>query len=459
MLSGMLGERGVDLDMRCGGRGACGRCRVKLLGGEWAENGVKMAVPSDALACRTILLSDYGTVEVGRGSLLPERDGVLLEEWRTARPLPRVPETVVGIDIGTTTIAAAALQDGKIVAHGSRFNPQAVFGDNVVSRISAAKGNLREMRTLLLDALREMLSGFPTPSRVAVAANPTMTCIFHGIDPTPLGSAPFTLPQQSFAPISGECIGLPNDVPIYTVPLVAGYLGGDVLGGMAEAQLEAGELFMDLGTNCEMVLRCSDGGAVGTSSAAGPAFEGAGLSCGVRAVDGAISHFRADGGYDVIGGGKPIGCCGSALVDLIAVEYANGRLSRYGRIQPKADCIHVADGIAVSERDIETLLKAKAAVFAGVLSLERHCGMQASRLVLAGGFAQYLDVANAVRIGMLPQRGCRVVGNVSLAGALRLAAAPEHADELDGLRKSIKEIPLNLIPEFQDYFMDGMMLP
>ncbi|MBO4345464.1 MAG: DUF4445 domain-containing protein, partial [Victivallales bacterium] len=319
LLSDVLAERGVRLDMRCGGRGVCGFCTVKLLSGEWKENGRRIYAPAEALSCRTILLSESGTVEVGQGRMLSEKGGVLLEEWRTARPLPKVPETVVGIDIGTTTIAAAALRDGRIVSRASRFNPQAVFGDNVVSRISASRGHLPEMRALLLDALREMLSGFPTPSRVAVAANPTMTCIYHGIDPTPLGSAPFTLPKQSFAPISGECIGLPNDVPIYTVPLVAGYLGGDVLGGMAEAQLEAGELFIDLGTNCEMVLRCSDGCAVGTSSAAGPAFEGAGLTCGLRAVDGAISHFRTDGGYDVIGGGKPIGLCGSALVDLLAV--------------------------------------------------------------------------------------------------------------------------------------------
>ncbi|MBQ7649552.1 MAG: DUF4445 domain-containing protein, partial [Victivallales bacterium] len=365
----------------------------------------------------------------------------------------------VGFDIGTTTIAAAAMQNGRVVAQSSRFNPQAVFGDNVVSRISASSAHLAEMRSTLLGTMREMLAELPSPSRVAVAGNPTMTCIFHGIDPTPIGRAPFTLPQKSFGPISGEHLGLLYNINIYTVPLISAYLGGDVLGGMAEAQLAPGDLFIDLGTNCEMLFRTGDNKCVGSSSAAGPAFEGAGISCGMRAVPGAITHFRTLDVFDGIGGGTPLGLCGSALVDLLALMRSNGRLTQYGRIQPKAGSIRIANGIVLTERDIETLLKANAAVHGGILALERHCGQTAKRLVLAGGFAQYLDVSNAVRIGLLPERDCRVVGNVSLAGSLRLAAMPEYAHELETIAATVSETPLNLIPEFQDYYIDSLIIP
>ena len=431
---------------------------MRLLSGRWFENGRQLDAPAEVFACQTVLLSERGTVEVGQTSRLPDRDGVIANEWRTARPLPKHDATVVGFDIGTTTIAAAALCNGKIAAQSSRFNPQAVFGDNVISRISASCAHLDEMRTSLLQTMREMLAELPTPSCVAVAGNPTMTCIFHGIDPTPIGCAPFMVPQKSFAPVSGEYLGLLYNINIYTVPLVSAYLGGDVLGGMAEAQLSSGDLFIDLGTNCEMLFRMEDG-CVGSSSAAGPAFEGAGISCGMRAVPGAITHFHTIGDFDVIGGGRPLGLCGSAMIDLLAIERSDGHLTKFGRIQPKADSISLANGIAITERDIETLLKAKAAVHGGILALEKHCGQTAKRLVLAGGFAQYLDVSNAVSIGLLPRRGCRVVGNVSLASALRLAATPEHSVELEKLSSAITEVPLNLIPEFQDYYIDSMMLP
>ena len=458
-LSIILADAGVPLDLRCGGKGTCGRCKVRLLSGSWNENGRHLDAPAEALACQTILLSEDGTVEIGQETMLPDREGVIANEWSTARVLPSTAETVVGFDIGTTTIAAAALHGGKVVAHSSRFNPQAAFGDNVISRISASREHLAEMRAILLDTMREMLTELPSPSSVAVAGNPTMTCIFHGIDPTPIGRAPFTLPQKSFASVSGKPLGLLYNINLYTVPLISAYLGGDVLGGMAEAQLAPGDLFIDLGTNCEMLFRNDDNQCVGSSSAAGPAFEGAGILCGMRAVPGAITHFRSFDNFDVVGGVKPLGLCGSALVDLLALMRSNGRLTQYGRIQPKADSIRIADGIVVTERDIETLLKAKAAVHGGILALEKHCGQTAKRLVLAGGFAQYLDVSNAIRIGLIPQRDCRTVGNVSLAAALRLAAMPEYAHELETTAATVSETPLNLIPEFQDYYIDSMILP
>ena len=469
-LATFLRKAGVPLDMRCDGRGTCGRCRVHLLSGQWLENGVVVDAPADTLACRTRLLSEAGFVEVPESSCLPKNDGQFADAWQNLEPMPILDKVVIGIDIGTTTLAAAALCNGNIIARETCFNPQSRFGDNVMSRISAAETFLTEMRQVLLDALAEMLRKMPPPARVAIAGNSTMTCIFHGVNPAPLGRAPFELPQSSFAPVPGTCLGLPASVPIHTMPLISAFLGGDILGGLWETHLEKGDYFIDIGTNCEIAFRGMAGALGGAAAAAGPAFEGAGIACGTRAVPGAICHYRGAKDFDVICPvaqahsscveDAPVGLCGSAMVDVLAVLRRSGRLNRFGRFVPPSSSLEVVEGLSLSEHDIEQLLKAKGALAAGIRSLEESLYlMDCKRLILAGGFAQYLDIQNAVAIGMLPDRPTRIVGNTSLAAAVRLAATPHSAKELTALAQSVMEYHLNNLPSFELRFMEGMLLP
>ena len=453
VLAEQIRKLGFPLDMRCDGRGTCGRCRVRLLSGRWLENGVKVEAPAEVLACRIHLLSDAGAVEIPSSSCLPGDDGVFSDAWQNLAPMPVQDDVVIGIDIGTTTLAAAALRDGRIIAREVCFNPQARFGDNVMSRISAAETHLAEMRQVLLDALAEMLQRMPPPTRVAIAGNSTMTSIFHGMNPAPLGCAPFLLPQREFAPVSGESIGLPPSVPIHTLPLMTAFLGGDILGGLWETRLEKGDLFIDIGTNCEMVFRKMDGSLCGAAAAAGPAFEGAGIACGMRAVPGAICCYRSFNDYDVIPDGSPIGLCGSGMIDVLAVLHRSGQLNRFGRYVPPSTTLEVAKGMLLSELDIEQLLKAKGALAAGIHCLEEYCGTSCKRLILAGGFAQYLDLQNAIAIGMLPDRPAVLVGNTSLAAAVRLAATPQSAKELSSLAQSTTEVHLNNLPDFELKFL------
>ena len=460
VLAEQLRKRGVPLDMRCDGHGTCGRCRVRLLSGQWLENGMPVDAPAEALACRTRLLSDAGAVEVPDSSCLPKNDGLFADAWQNLEPMPVLDKVVIGIDIGTTTLAAAALCNGNIIARETCFNPQARFGDNVMSRISAAETHLMEMRQVLLDALAEMMRKMPPPTRVAIAGNSTMTCIFHGVNPTPLGHAPFELPQSNFAPVPGTCLGLPASVPIHTMPLISAFLGGDILGGLWETHLEKGDYFIDIGTNCEIAFRGMHGALGGAAAAAGPAFESAGIACGTRAVPGAICHYRGFHDYDVIPGRPLVGLCGSAMVDVLAVLHRSGRLNRFGRFVPPSSSLEVAEGLSLSEQDIEQLLKAKGALAAGIRSLEESFYlMDCKRLILAGGFAQYLDVQNAIAIGMLPDRPTRIVGNSSLAAAVRLAATPRSTKELTTLAQSVMEYHLNNLPSFELKFLDGMLLP
>ncbi len=451
-LSRILLEAGASIDLRCGGRGSCGRCRVKVLSGIWMENGRAVTAPAEVLACRTRLLSAVGEVE------LPEPDHGKIElEWISTRALPECAVPVVAVDIGTTTIAAIKIEHGKIVGRAGCFNGQNRFGDNVVTRIAAAAHQLPQLQKAVLESISSLLTelGAGEVARIAVAGNTVMSCLFHGIDPATIGVAPFTPPCRIFP----ERRDLFGTIPVWTVPAIAGYVGGDLTAGVLETELQPGEMLVDIGTNCEIVYR-SESGWVCTAAAAGPAFEGAGIHCGMRAVAGAIDHIRNDGSYSVIGGGAPRGLCGSALIDLLATGRRRGRLNQFGRIEPPASQWSLAPGVFLTEPELEQLLKAKAAVGAGIATLEAYCGVPAKVIYLAGGFARYLDLEHAVAIGMLPAcREFRVVGNTSLGGAAQLALAPDLVmPELLWLIDLPRELPLNLLPGFETRYLDGLLL-
>jgi len=453
-LAQQLEATGVALDLRCGGQGTCGRCRVRLIEGALLLDGRPVAAQADVPACRARLGSGTAIVDVPAAALAPA-NGRIAAGWQCV-PLPRTPETVIAVDIGTTTLAAVKVRQGEVLAIAGCYNPQSRFGDNVITRImNAADGGLARMQAAVLDATRGLLEtlGLEGVQRIAIAGNTVMTCLFHGVDPTPIGALPFTPPLRVFP----ERRDLVEGIPLLTVPCISGYVGGDLTAGLAETGLRPGEMLIDIGTNCEIIL-ATDRETV-CAAAAGPAFEGAGLSCVCRAGDGAIDHFLDDGAFTLIGDGEPAGLCGSAFIDFIATRRRAGRISTVGRYQPAAAFCSVTDKIKVHERDIEQILKAKAAVWAGIRTIEEHCGGPARKIFLAGGFAQYLDLANGRAIGMLPGRPCEIVGNTSLAGAARLACDPAHGARLAALINTPREIPLNTLPAFQDNFIDGLLLP
>ncbi len=442
---------GMKPDLRCGRRGTCRRCRVRVLSGTWESDGRQVHAPAEVLACRTRLLSESGEVEFTPVA----KTGNIVADWHSS-PLPVNSETVIGIDLGTTTIAAVKVSAGQITRKASCFNAQSHYGDNVLTRINAAATDLKGLQSAVLSSAKELLNELDLTGvkRIAVSGNTVMTCLFHGIDPSSIGVLPFTPPQRIFP----ERHDLFGKIPVQTVPCIAGYVGGDLTAGLFETELKPGEMLVDIGTNCEIVFNTPNG-LICTAAAAGPAFEGAGLHFGCRAAEGAIDHYFKGRDFSVIGHAEPHGLCGSAYIDFLAVERAAGRLNCIGRYIPKADKMDITENIFVHEYDIEQLLKAKAAVYAGIKTFEDHCQVQASTIYLAGGFAQFLDLENAIGIGMLPERQYRIVGNTSLAGAARLAVQPEIMGELIKLIDQPSEIPLNTLPDFQDNFIDGLMLP
>ena len=454
ILSEILAAKGVALDMRCGGQGKCGRCRVKLVSGEWQCNGAPALPPAEVPACRTRLVGGRGIVEVP-DVVEAAPAGMPGFEFST----DSADETVIAVDLGTTTIAAVKLGGGRAKTAGT-FNAQMRCGDNVVARIAraATPDGLKELQNACLASVRQLLNELGTDGvdRIAVAGNTVMCSLLHGVDPASIGFYPFRAPQLAFPPRRD----LLPPFEVWTVPCISGYLGGDITSGLYAAKLVPGEMLIDLGTNCEIVFDTGRG-YVGTSAAAGPAFEGAGLRCGMRAAAGAIEHFFPGGGFSIIGGGEPRGICGSAYVDYLARERAAGKLNEFGRFaDPTESYREIAPGVGIGEDDVEQLLKAKAAVGSGIAALEEHCGMKAAKLVLAGGFASGLDTDNAVAIGMLPAgREIRCIGNASLTGAAALAVDPDLMAKFTRLSELPKELPLAQLPGFERCFVNALLLP
>ena len=465
-------------DLRCAGRGTCGRCRITLLAGRYLVAGKELCVtaPTRALACQTTLLSAEGLIDVPPSAMCVP-NGQIHALW-DGPPLLKRDECVVAVDLGTTTVAAVKIRNGDILASASCYNQQSRFGDNVISRISqaATPATLAAMQQAAVASLNDLLAelGADDAQRLAIAGNTVMTTLLWGIDPAPIGVMPFTPPLRVFPQRRADELGiaLPGATPVMALPAIAGYVGGDLTAGIHECQLAPFEMLIDIGTNCEIVLRTNDG-LFCTAAAAGPAFEGAAIPSGSRAVAGAIDHVQPDWSYSVIGGGAPNGLCGSAMVDVLYAGRHAGWLNACGRLQADVlgkryrrdgnlQLVDIAPGVALSEADIEQLLKAKAAVYAGIQSLLEYCHCpveQLQRIVLAGGFARYLDLDHAVAIAMLPRAKTHIAGNTSLAGAARLAVNPNIMDELLAIIAEPKDVPLNMIDGFENNYIDALFLP
>mgnify|MGYP005892488301 CR=1 FL=1 len=496
-LSETLREAGIGLDLRCGGNGRCGRCRIELVRGDFVAAGRAVSLRGKETAavnaCTCFPAGAEGEIRIPAASL-HRSDGAVEVNFSPVPDLSGGPGGLsVAVDIGTTTVAALLLHDGEIVASAGRLNRQARFGDNVIDRIvgvSSPEGLAELQRAVAAETIDPLLRELtPEPEkirRIAVAGNTVMTHLLYGIDPAPIGVAPFEPPRRRFPVVPAKELGISAapEAAVLAAPAVGGNVGGDLVAGMAATGFGGDgrtELLLDLGTNCEMIL-AHRGEFLAAGAAAGPAFERSGAEHGSRAGEGVVEHLRFDaaGKFEltVRGGGKAAGLCGSALVDFLAFGRRSGLLDEFGRFDPGVPArwgrrvmrdgvlgCRIAPGVVISESDVEALLQAKAAVRAGIHSLLRAAGIAPAaleRLRLCGGFARGLDLASARAIGMLPALPdgvFRLCGNAALAGAALLAAKPERMAEFDRLASLPRELPLNSIPGFEQDFIAGLLLP
>jgi uncharacterized 2Fe-2S/4Fe-4S cluster protein (DUF4445 family) len=405
------------------------------------------------------------------------------------------------LDVGTGTPVAVA----------SMLNKQQPYGGDVITRISAtmmdpeALGRLQTAagETLQQLALQVCTEGGVDPKtvyEVALAGNATMTALVLGIDPEPLGVAPFVMSTSQPRSVLAEELGLSLHPRARAAlfPALGAYVGGDIVAGMLATGMDRDQrtrLFIDVGTNCEIVL--SDGDTIlATAAPAGPAFEGGAIRCGMRAADGAIEVIKLDPEGDqpvelgVIGDVEPMGICGSGLVDAVAELVKVGLLDASGRFIPEEDAVasvpaladrltkigeervfvlhrptpdtDVSECVYLSQRDVRELQFAKAAISTGWSLLLEDLGLEhrdVQQVLLAGSFGSYLSPASAVRIGLVPQLPVlRIVaaGNVAGEGAKMALLSLRERQGADVLLEEVRYVELSDRPDFQDAFVEQL---
>ena len=413
----------------------------------------------------------------------------------------------LAFDLGTTTVVANLLDvdTGTPVAVRSMLNKQQPFGADVISRISAtmmdpdALAKLQELAHETLGGLADEAIEAGGIAReevyeVVLAGNATMTQIALGIDPEPVGVAPFVMTSEGYPGLRATDLGVSIHplAPATVFPSLGAYVGGDITAGILATGLDRDRrlrLFIDVGTNCEIAIGNQDR-IVATAAPAGPAFEAASIKCGMRAADGAIEIVKlTDDGVDlgVIGDAEPIGMCGSGLVDAVAELVRMGVLDSSGkyltdeeaaeRVPGLADRLATIDGervfmlhqgdqpVFLSQRDVRELQFAKAAIATGWRLLLEELGIddgEIQQVLLAGSFGSYLSAASAIRIGLVPKLPIpRIVsaGNVAGEGAKMAVLSIQERHAGQALIDEIEYLELSDRADFNDRFVDELAFP
>ncbi len=468
LLADVLALHGFAIGKPCGGRGVCGKCAVRLVGNVSAPTAREREL-GVRLACQSRLLGDCEVV-------LPDAAEMRQIELHSgARDLPRdelhpMPGRFgAAIDIGTTTLAVKRydLRTGRCVGEAAALNPQTSVAADVMGRIGAAMdGRAELLQAQIVDALSGLLAraaqGGPAAEALVVTGNTTMLYLLTGRDPTALSHAPFEADC-----LFGEALPLLG-AQAYLPRCMNAFVGADITcAALACGLCDASEtaLLCDIGTNGEIAL-WKDGRLYVTSTAAGPAFEGAGISCGCGSVRGAIDRVWIENGrlgVHTIGDAPAVGVCGSGLIDAIAALLALGEIDETGA----TDCerLPLAGEIALLPRDVRAVQLAKAAIAAGLQTLLETVGVSAEEVRavhLAGGFGSHLRLDGAAGIGLIPRAlagRVRVAGNAALAGAGLLLLDERRVADANRIAAASKHVSLGGNPRFNEHYMEQMLFP
>jgi uncharacterized 2Fe-2S/4Fe-4S cluster protein (DUF4445 family) len=459
-LADQLFHAGVEFP--CGGDATCGGCRVQVLAGEVPVTAEMRQLLSDdelaagwRLACAA-RASGPVTVDVEQWSLKVLGDDAEV-------PIEPRPGLGAVVDLGTTSVVVQLvdLETGEVLGLESALNAQARHGADVMSRIHFERTSPGELRRLIraqVGGMLQRLANGRTLEEILLVGNTAMHHLFCALDVEPLAAVPFLSPNLGAVHFTADELGWPG--PAEFLPCLGGFVGSDLLAGIVATDLDRHRhehALFDIGTNGEIVvgtrdrIRCA-------STAAGPAFEGGRISRGMRAGDGAIDAVHVcDGVLDchVLGGAEPRGLCGSGLVDAVAGALNVGLLRANGRLAEKKP-LALAGDVELTQADIRELQLAKGAMAAGLGML---CG-GVRALLLAGAFGNYIRVASARTIGLLPENmTVEPVGNSALRGARLLLLAPGRRQRrIARILEVVEHVELAADPGFQDLYAEHMAL-
>lgn len=463
-LSALLQQQGITAPHPCGGRGRCGNCAVR------AEGALSEPTPAEKtagtrLSCQITLLGD---AEI---RLVSDRAAV---EISGNAP---VPGTVMAgaygaaVDIGTTTVALKLyeLHTGKLLSLAGALNPQGTIAADVMGRIGAAmEGQLSALQAMIQEQIKVLLTEVCEQAAIAlsevgslvVTGNTTMLYLLTGRDPACLSAAPFL----------ADCLFDNWDallgIPVYYPACMNAFVGADITCAVLDSGMyfkDETALLCDIGTNGEIAL-WKDGKLYVTSTAAGPAFEGAGISCGCGSIPGAIDKVWLEDGEircHTIGEQPPIGLCGSGLVDAIAVFLETGDIDETGAVEE--DFLPLAGEVRLLPADVRAVQLAKGAIAAGIRTLLELANVSEAdihTLYIAGGFGSHLNTASAAAIGLIPEKLANRVttlGNSALSGAARLLLDQSLIPAARKLAQDSEHVTLSGNSRFNQHFMNAML--
>lgn len=419
----------------------------------------------------------------------------------------RKPEVLYGlaVDIGTTTVWARLinLDSGENGPSHGDLNGQISFGEDVISRIVfAGKGSgaerLRERVVGNINRLIDLVEADEPGCReriavMVVSGNTTMSHLFTGVNPKSIRLSPYVPAAADWPAMKAADLGLnlKPSTPLLVYPSISSYVGGDIVAGVLASELYKNPeltLFIDVGTNGEIVIGNQDWMTCAACSA-GPAFEGGGVKFGMRAAPGAIDQFYYDPAsqrhqYSVIGHEKPLGICGSGLINIVAELFMAGLIDPQGKFVPEVSPRHIRQGdegqeyilcfaaesgagrdIVLTEIDVENLIRAKGAMYSGYQTLLESVGLSMAdleKVIIGGGFGKSLNLKNAIIIGLLPELPAEkftYIGNSSLAGSAMAVLSGDLWKKASEIKKNMTNFELSETPGYMDYYMSSQFLP
>lgn len=455
----------------CGGNGTCGKCKVEVKG----EGHVTSCLYHVSKNIEVIMPHKQEM------EILSAQYEFTKQYWlnpgKTAG-LATIPYGLA-IDIGTTTIAFYVVNMvlGSVVDVITRINPQSIYGADVISRINYGVENpegINNLQSVLVDTIHEVVCSYTEENdvecddfvKIAIVGNPTMLHQVMGIDAISIAHAPFTPVFTDTKIVTAKELGVKINerAEVVLPPSLSGYVGADIIAGLASIdrdKIGKNFLFIDIGTNGEMVLGTPQK-ILSCATAAGPAFEGANISKGMGAVSGAISKFTFES-FDVIGDVEPKGICGSGLIDIVGEMIEHGVLKSDGNIEKDFQVYKSNhDDVSVTQQDIREVQLAKSAIASGIKRMMAIAGIELEKLdnvLLAGGFGNYIDIKNAIKIGLLPDVPIEKyiqVGNTAGTGAVLALKSTGFVDDMENLINDMKYIELSTDDEFSMEFAMNM---
>ena len=461
-ISDALQSAGIAVSTPCGGSGTCGKCRLQASGA--------LVPPPDGdglcLACQT-RIHGPADIRLGQGQPLQAIEGMAALPEFDPDPLPG--QYGLAVDIGTTTLAMQliSLQDGKMTASIAAENPQRCIAHDVIGRIQASlEGRGDFLQGLIQSEIRRMTQalcarGGIEPREISqrvYTGNTAMLYLLTGRNPASLAAAPF----------AADCLFDLQELDAYLPPCFGAYVGADIACALLSSDLlrrHRTAMLIDIGTNGEICLM-HDGKILCCATAAGPAFEGAGISCGVSSVEGAIEAVAFEEGsfhLRTIGNAAPVGLCGSGLIDAVAALLKSGLLDETGYLEDGE--VHFAPGVSLNQKDIRMVQLAKGSICAGMQALLDAAGLQTcdvEQVYIAGGFGRHINILSALRIGLLPPfapEQVQAIGNAALAGAAMLLLKRSAREEIRSLTKRTQCINLAHLARFQILYPEAMLFP